>query len=360
MEEGAMSMKGRPVVVLVMSVLLLTAVPAVSATQQGSQARTSDTVTLYLENDLFGFHNKDRYYTHGTKLSWISRDLTNYREIQSIPSWMHGLIEKVPYVNKPESVHTVSISLGQNIYTPEDKERSDLVLDDRPYAGITYLGLGLQRKTAQRMDAFELALGIVGRHSYARDCQIELHRNVGSEKPQGWSHQLRDEPVFNLFLERKRKILQYRVSGGFGYDVIPHLGVSLGNVNTGVNLGGQARFGWNLPNDFGTYLIRSGSDTAAPIDDTDPRFNQPRERFGAHLFFAVNGKAVAHTVFLDGNTFRDSHSVDKKHFVADVIGGVGVIINRVKITYSHVYRTKEFKLQKSGHQFGSVSLSFTF
>lgn len=353
-------MKGCPAFVLVTLLLFLTAVPAVSAPQQGSQARTSDTVTLYLENDLFGFENKDRYYTHGTKLSWISRDLTNYREIQSIPPWMHRLIEKAPYVNKPESVHTVSVSLGQNIYTPEDKERTDLIRDDRPYAGITYLGLGLQRKTPQRMDTFELALGIVGRHSYAQDCQTAIHRKIGSVEPRGWSHQLRDEPVLNLFLERKRKILQYRLSEGFGFDVIPHMGFSLGNVITGANLGGQARFGWNLPNDFGTYLIRPGSDTAAPIDDTDPRFNQPRKRLGMHLFLALDGKAVAHTVFLDGNTFRDSHSVKKNHFVADVVGGVGVIIHRVKITYAYVYRTKEFKLQRSAQQFGAVSLSVTF
>ena len=62
---------------------------------------------------------------------------------------MHRLIERMPFVNDPERQRTVSVSLGQNIYTPEDKERSDLILDDRPYAGITYLGLGLHSKSRQ-------------------------------------------------------------------------------------------------------------------------------------------------------------------------------------------------------------------
>ncbi|MDD5476574.1 MAG: lipid A deacylase LpxR family protein [Syntrophales bacterium] len=323
-------------------------------------ARSSDTLTLYLENDLFGFENKDRYYTHGTKLSWISRDLTNYRDILRLPQWMHRLVDRMPYINDPGSLRTVSVSLGQNIYTPEDKKRRELIRNDRPYAGISYLGLGLQSKTPLRMDILELAVGIVGRHSYAQDCQVAIHRRIGSVKPQGWSNQLHDEPVLNMYLERKRKLLQNRTSGGPGFDVIHHLGVAAGNVFTGVNIGGQARFGWNLPNDFGTYLIRPGSDSSAPLDDTDPRFNLPMRRLGIHMFLAVDGKAVARNIFLDGNTFRDSHSVDKKPLVADLIGGVGIIIHRFKITYSYVFRTKEFSGQQSDQQFGALSFSFTF
>ncbi|MBW2561068.1 MAG: DUF2219 family protein, partial [Deltaproteobacteria bacterium] len=60
-------------------------------------------------------------------------------------------------------------------------------------------------------------------------------------------------------------------------------------------------------------MIRPGSDSNAPLDSTDPRLSRPR-RFGFHLFLAANGTAVAHNILLDGNTFRDSHSVDKKHF----------------------------------------------
>jgi len=81
---------------------------------------------------------------------------------------------------------------------------------------------------------------------------------------------------------------------------------------------------------------------------------------GLHLFLAVDGKAVARNILLDGNTFRDSHSVNKKPFVVDFIGGVGMIIHQIKITYSYVYRTKEFKTQNDEQQFGAISVSFTF
>jgi len=37
-----------------------------------------------------------------------------------------------------------------------------------------------------------------------------------------------------------------------------------------------------------------------------------------------------------------------------------LIIHQAKITYSHVYRTKEFENQKGEQEFGGISISFTF
>ena len=102
------------------------------------------------------------------------------------------------------------------------------------------------------------------------------------------------------------------------------------------------------------------SNSSAPADDADPRFFSSFHRFGIHLFFAVDGNAVARNIFLDGNTFQDSHSVDKKPFVADLIGGIGMIVHRFKITYSYVHRTKEFETQKNEQDFGAFAVSFTF
>jgi hypothetical protein len=324
------------------------------------EARKSDTLTLYLENDLFAFDNHDRYYTHGTKISWISRDLSAYRDIAAIPSWVHRVIERMPFVNDPGEQRSIFFSVGQNIYTPENKERGDLILDDRPYAGVTYLGFGLHSKDPRRMDTLEFDIGIVGPHSYAEDSQIWVHNRIEALDPKGWTHQLHDEPVMNIYVERKWKALKTGNSDGLGFDCIPHAGLAAGNAYTGVNLGGQVRFGWNMPNDFGTYLIRPGSDSNAPLDEKDPRFFRLFRRFGIHLFGAVDGNVVARNILLDGNTFRDSHSVKKRPFVANFIGGIGVIIHRFKITYSYVYRTKEFETQRDEQQFAGISLSFTF
>jgi hypothetical protein len=324
------------------------------------KASASDTLTIYIENDAFGFENNDRHYTNGLKLSWISRDLTSYRDVKSLPAWMHRVIERVPYINDPDRLRTLSVSIGQNIYTPEDAERTDLIVDDRPYAGITYLGVGLHGRSRHSMDTLELGIGVVGPDSYAEDCQIMFHKWIKNTKPKGWEHQLHNEPIVNLFYERKWRTRQIRKPEGFGFDIIPHLGLAVGNAYTGANVGTQLRIGWNIPNDFGTFLIRPGSDSSAPYDNDDPRFFQPRKRFGIHIFFAADGRIVLRDILLDGNTFRDSHSVKKEPFVADFIGGAGLIIHRVKITFSLVYRTKEFETQRKEQQFGSIAVSYTF
>jgi len=346
----------KPISWHVIALIFLLLLPGASIAGD-EKAREVSTLTFYLEND--SIFDTDRYYTNGMKISWISGDLSNYRDLVTSPL-LHRFIEQLPLVNDPGDQRTVSVSLGQNMYTPEDKKRTDLIKNDRPYAGITYLALGLHSRNSSQMDTLELDIGIVGRHSYAEDCQTEFHKWIGAEKANGWDNQLHDEPILNLYFERKWKILQIRSSEGFGFDCIPHAGLAVGNAYTGANIGGQVRFGWNIPNDFGTYLIRPGSDSSAPLDDTDPRFFRLFHRIGMHLFFGVDGKAVARDILLDGNTFRNSHSVDKEPFVADFIGGVGIIIHRVKITYSHVYRTKEFETQRDEQHFGGISVSFTF
>lgn len=342
-------------VILLISIILF--FPQHSYATDG-EARQSDTLTLYLENDFID--NTDRYYTHGMKISWISRDLSNYPEGTTPPSLMHRFIDNIPLINAPDRQQFFSLSLGQNIYTPEDKKRYDLITDDRPYAGITYLALGIHTRNRQHMDTVEIDLGIVGRHSYAQDCQTEVHKWTDSEIANGWENQLHDEPIINLYYEHKFKSLQYISSQGFGFDFIPHLGLAVGNAFSGANAGGQLRIGWNIPSDFGTYLIRPGSDSSSPLDDTDPRFFKPLHRFGFHFFFAVDGQAVIRNILLDGNTFRDSHSVDKRPFVADFVVGFGMIIQRVKVTYSYVFQTKEFEAQKDDQHFAALSASFSF
>ena len=315
------------------------------------------TLTFYLENDMVT--GTDREYTNGVKLTWISKDLSDYHDVHT-PAWSRHIIDALPFVNKPGTVRNVSLSIGQNMYAPEDLERTDLILDDRPYAGITYLAAGFHSKDRKRMDTFEINVGIVGPHSYAEQVQKTWHKWINATDPKGWDHQLKDEPILNLNYERKWKLLKSDLKKGFGFDLIPHLGAALGNALTGVNSGAQARFGWHLPNDYGTFLIRPGSDTNAPMNDDDPRFYPISRRLGCHFFAGFNTSAVIRNIFLDGNTFQDSHSVNKKPFVLQGMAGVAFIVHRFKITYAYVYQTKEYDTQKEGQEYTSMTVSYSF
>ncbi|MCB2184756.1 MAG: lipid A deacylase LpxR family protein [Desulfobulbaceae bacterium] len=318
-----------------------------------SAAENKDnTFIFYWENDTFS--NSDRYYTNGLKLLWASGPLTSFSEDKRLPAWSGRSFEAMPVINSPSTSKHIALSLGQKIYTPRDLENPNLIKDDRPYAGWTYAGIALHSKSDGVLDTFEIDLGMIGPDSYARDVQVKIHDWVDSKEPQGWEHQLKNEVGVVLVYERKWRFAPLGPEGMDFFDFITHAGVTLGNVHTYSNAGGEIRFGFNLPDDFGTALIRPAGDASIPVTGAEGGDT------GFHLFVAVDGRAIGRNIFLDGNTFTESHDVDKKYFVADIMAGISVHLNGVKLTYSHVYKTKEFDAQKEEQIFGSVSLSFVF
>lgn len=315
--------------------------PLLSIAQENN---TSDygSFSLYLGNDTFA--GTDRCFTGGFKLSWMSKNLKNYQK--------NPWLEWLPFVRKPGFLHAISISLGQNIYTPDNIKLSELIEDDRPYAGYLYLAIGIQSRSKTRLDTLELDLGIVGSHSYAEQVQKIIHEIINSDEPKGWHNQLKDEFAIQAIYERKWKPLQYRTDKKFGIDLIPHFGGGLGNISIYAHSGAQVRFGWNLPDDFGTSLIRPDGNSNLGFWTRGP--------FGIHAFVAVDGKAVMRDIFLDGNSFSDSHSVEKYPFVADISVGIGLRTGGFNFSYSYVFWTKRFKTESEAQVFGAFKISYAY
>lgn len=314
---------------------------------------TAAVFTFHLENDFFG--GTDRHYTNGVKFSWLSRDLTSWGQ----EGWRNGFIEALPFVNRPEGQKNLGVALGQNMYTPERDELHVPDPKDRPYAGWTYLEFNFISKTSAVMDSLSIQVGMIGRHSYAQETQELVHRWLNNAQAKGWEFQLEDEVGANIIYERRWRLFARSGDNAVGIDVVPHAGASLGNVQTFANAGTTVRLGFNLPNDFGTELISGGAATNSPLDGRDPRIGA-RAHASLYLFGGVDGRAVARDIFLDGNTWEDSPSVDKKPFVGDAYWGVGVVLGKWQATYTYVVRSKEFEAQREVNQFGSITISRVF
>jgi len=315
------------------------------------------TLNLYFENDLFD--ETDQNYTNGIRLSWISPDTTSYQNDPTFPAWLRAANRRLRLLhsNDPETEHNLVVSLGQLMFTPEDTEAADLVPDQRPYAGYLYAGIAYHTRSEDRLDVMELDLGIVGPSALAHQTQDLIHELRGFEKYNGWDNQLDDEPGVQLLYERKHRLLATTWRGDFGQDFIAHGGASLGNVATHLNFGGEYRIGWKLPDDFGTSAVRAGGDNSAPGRHEGRRRAPGWGNAGIHAFVALDTRLVARDIFLDGNTFKESHSVDKKPVVADVYAGVALLIDRWKLSYAQVLRSREFEGQPHHHEYGSLSLS---
>jgi hypothetical protein len=311
--------------------------------------------SLYTENDKY-FAGTDQNYTNGLKLSALSTDLRSFTD-DSVPAPIRGLSRLFGRFLDGDKPYKLGLSFGQNIYTPEDTATAAYQPNDRPYAAWLYLGVAFQvyhppatENGVARLDVFEVNAGVVGPAALGREFQNNFHDLIGVERANGWDHQIRNEPGLNLVYERKYRWSTANARDGWGADLIPHAGVSLGNIFTYANAGFEVRAGYCLPADFGSNLIRPSGDSNAAR----------RAPFNIFLFAATDGRAVARDITLDGNTFRDSHSIDKKHFVADLYGGLGLGTTHWQLTYAQTYRTLEFVGQDERSVFGSISLSFFY
>ena len=343
------------------SILLLTASlflhTAISRTQAAAPDSADGTLSIYFENDLFA--GTDRYYTNGVSLSWSSTDLAKFSDTP-YASPLLPLLNAIPFVNRPDYQKNLTFSLGQNIYTPDNTETPDLVRGGRPYAGWLYGGFGLVLKNANVRHTFALNIGVVGSYSYAEETQRLVHEARGFDVPKGWDNQLHNELGVVGVYEVAWRWPRHERRVGLGWDFIPHAGIAVGNVYDYVNLGGELRVGVNLPDDFGTAGISPGSTTSTPLEG-----NQRAERarffdLGLYVFARAEGRAVARNIFLDGNTFGNSPSVDHKWAVADLSVGASVNYHNTKFTYALVYRSEEFEGQGEGQIFGSVTVNFAF
>ncbi|WP_419897033.1 lipid A deacylase LpxR family protein [Roseomonas sp. USHLN139] len=310
----------------------------------GDQAPPADpygTFTFSIENDMFG--GSDRYYTNGFQFAWRSPSA-------DLPGPLSWLNDRLDWVMGPGTLRW-GAALGQSMYTAEDTFTTNPRLNDRPYAAYLYGALSLSRTSEFTSTQFELQAGVVGPSALGEFIQNNYHELIGVDQVNGWKTQLKDEPALTAIIERKWRLPLAEI-GAIGFEAIPSATLSLGNVQTYAGIGGLLRFGQGLDADFGPPRIRPALAGSSWI--------QPRQDFGWYVFAGLDGRGVARDITLDGNTWRDSRSVDKRVLVGDLQAGVAVLWQGMRFAYTQIWRSEEFYGQRGVQSFGSLSVSFRF
>ncbi|MCC5882210.1 MAG: lipid A deacylase LpxR family protein [Halomonas sp.] len=296
-------------------------------------------MTLQVDNDGM-VSSDDDHYTSGVELLW-TQPVTPQHWSQRIAGGWFG------------SVDVLSYHLSYRMYTPEEVERRDLIEDDRPYAGLILGGLALYgreplRGAWHREDALQLDIGVVGPMTSADSVQREVHRFTNSQRPRGWSHQLGNEPILNVGYRRH---WWHNLSlGWLEMQHGPGLSAALGNLLVQAGGGYGLRLGRGLDNSMGWPSLS--------IERGGYRQVSTSPGSGWNLFAALQGRYVAHNLLLDGNTVRDSHSVDRRELVGDAVVGVALTWERWEMSLAHIWRSKEFEEQDGGTVHGALSLSY--
>ncbi len=326
-------------------VLILVFLNGTAAAEEAPQEKGS--FNLQFENDVFDPDASDRHYTNGMLFSYQTGE-------NRVWNWLDGWARRHYFPDPDVRLHA-SLAVGHNLYTPEDISTTELVVNDRPYAGWLHVDLGLVGQTDEVLRTMQLSFGIVGPAAKGEEFQKWIHKVIDSPDPMGWDNQLNNEPTLMLVFEQKwRNLFSPGFFRGLGLDVdlSPHGSVALGNVFTYGGVGGTVRLGQGLEKDFGPPRIQPAPPGSG--------FCTPRGGFAWYLFGGLDGRLMLHNIFLDGNTFTDSHSVEKNYLVGDLVGGAAISGLGMRLGFTYVVRSPEFHGQSSPDRFGSLTLSFHF
>ncbi len=293
--------------------------------------------TLIIENDVFV--GIDEQYTNGTFLRFSPVDL---------PGWAAWARDRLSPLDGPAEWR-VTYGLGQAMFTPEDITLRDPPLDDRPYAGYLFGTVALSADRGDRLDTLALDIGVTGEPSLAEQTQKLIHRFIGDD-PKGWDTQIGTEVAFRVLYEQHRRYGTGRVAAlGVEFDAIPQAAFAVGTVDISATGALTLRAGEGLTKDYGPPRVRR---TVADV-----------RRTGAdawYVFAAAEGRLVGRNLFLDGNTFRDSRSVDPERVVGEFSFGASMEWGGAVLSYTQVFRTPEFETRDDWTQFGSLSLRLAF
>jgi lipid A 3-O-deacylase len=255
-----------------------------------------------LEWDNDAFVRVDNGFTEGWSLERHSHQYDTWDEMK--PSKFSGWISRtIPGLDDDGGrVVKRGTGLSQITMTPEDISNPDPQPGDIPWAGSLGWAESWYAFDNRSLNAFQIYFGILGPYSLAGSFQVQIHHLIGADEPLGWDNQLRTEPLLNLNYNYRRKLVsagEYATKGLAG-DFSIGLEGALGNLVTSAGATFEGRFGWGLPKGFTQLSDPPGYGIMLDAEKGVPAL--------AHVYFSVVFRvgATGHSVFFDGNTFRDS------------------------------------------------------
>lgn len=330
------------------SALLCTLSPSSLAEDTDNTHSALQAITLRIDNDIFA--GSDRGYSNGINVGFLSQTVDGFQDSR-LPLGYRRLNRGLRWLQpKGWDQYNMALTVGHGIFTPGDWHTRELVEEDRPYAGVLVAGVTYNGSNENRMQSTGLSLGMVGPSALGEELQKGVHKLLGSETFRGWDNQLRDEVVFRLSTQRLRR-LQFKSTGDdWQQDLILRTGGSVGNLVTDLNIGAEWRFGPELPNNFGSAPQLPASENTAPTRHMDYS-----RRLKLHGFIVTNIRGVFYDVTLDGNTWKNSHSVTRESLMTDLGIGVAGSYEHWRFAFAHYFRSREFEQQQEPPRLGSFS-----
>ncbi len=314
---------------------------------------TSGAISITIENDVFT--GSDDAYSNGVGLTWTSRNVASLSHDNPARRWARAW-SFLPGVSGHQVERYVSMTLAQEIHTPDDITLESPPLDDRPYAGILYLDSVVYRQSPTMNDAWTLRLGVVGPASQADDTQTWFHNVIGADEPRGWDTQLPNEAIFNVGYTATFAGPAGEVSDQLGWRLTPMITAEAGTYATLVGAGAMFEFGYNMPESaHAVSSLRNGLNAASVVG-----WRAHERELSIVGNIGVAGYSVARFLPLDGTYFRESHSVDYDRTVPVVSAGATVRYGDYALNFNLAFSESSINGHEDTVEFGALTLSRRF
>ena len=320
-----------------------------AASDAQTQVNSSSSIySLQYENDAITSKNSDHDYTNGIQLTMLKKEKP--------PKWIALAAEWVPFYDKDKALPLVQYTVGEKMFTPYDISINDLQVNDRPYAGYLYFSTTVithngHRKNYDSGEQFEFTFGLVGPSAYGEELQKLGHKLTSSQTPRGWDNQLKDELTFGLTYSNVSRTIT-PISDEISIGINQQYSAAVGNAYTFASTGVMFRIGNNLSQDLSPPNIHPSFSGIT--------YFQSNERSSWYIYLSLEARLIYRNIFLDGNTFTNSHKVEKKPIIGDVAYGFVYIFDNMRVAISTISRSKEYTTQKEDTNYGAISFSFQY
>lgn len=272
-------------------------------------------ISLTYEND--SVYGKDRYYTNGIQLSFLSRNFD--------------------LLNNNLKFYNYSFGVGQKIFTARDIEIEFPEKNDRPYAGYLYFYLNKNFFYKNNIvNLFGFSIGTTGKNSLAEEAQKSIHNLIGSPEPMGWKTQIDNELLFMFTYSHIRELYNVKFDKN-NFNILSKSTINLGTPYTNIKQYFEFRYGLDVFGDFSSYKI--SNDTIGFVNNND---------FNYYVFGGVGLNGVFYDTFLDGNIGDRRKEVNKKPFVYEISAGAIVEFKKFYVKYTTAFLSNEFENQDEG------------
>lgn len=287
-------------------------------------------VVFIIDNDILKPRNQtDQYYSFGQFLGY-------YQSVGQGNKFFNKIIK--PFGIEGKFIFNSQIGLSG--YTPLEGNTGVI---DRPFVGLLTLKNSAIIASEKEYLKLGVELGIRGAASGAENFQNSMHRLIGNEELIGWETQLPQTVLINLYADWSKAIFITE-----HFDMIPELGIALGNNQTYVRPNIQARVGWFNGLDYTAFHQTNIGESSAG--------NKVVE---AYLLFQLYGQLtiVDATLKQDFRSDNVIQAFDRSNLLAGYSAQIHVSFEKFGFYYSYHKKSPATNIVPI-HSYGSIGLIY--